>query len=203
MTLLPSSPAAPGLRERISAEFAAAAQTLHAVQNDAALLAAVAAAAEICVTALRSGGKLLLAGNGGSAADAQHVAAEIVARYLFERPGLPAIALTTDSSILTAVGNDYGFEQLFARQLEALGRPGDVFIAYSTSGNSPNILRALDVARAQQLHCIGMTGNRRGAMVDRCTLCIEVPSAHTPRIQEAHALIGHTLCGLIEEALFR
>ena len=157
---------------------------------------------ESCVAALRSGNKILLAGNGGSAADAQHIAGELVSRFLFNRPGLPAVALTTDSSILTAIGNDYGYEKLFARQIQALGRPGDVFIAYSTSGNSPNILEALKEAEARGLTRIGMTGNRKGAMCALCEHLLEVPSPSTPRIQEGHLVLGHLLCELIEGEIF-
>ncbi len=152
---------------------------------------------------LQAGGKLLLAGNGGSAADAQHIAGEFVSRFAFDRPGLPAIALTTDTSILTAIGNDYGFEKLFARQVQALGNKGDVFIAYSTSGKSPNILAALAEARARGLVTVGLTGARQGPMHELCEHLLAVPSTDTPKIQEGHLVLGHTLCGLVESALFR
>jgi D-sedoheptulose 7-phosphate isomerase len=145
---------------------------------------------------------VLLAGNGGSAADAQHIAAEFVSRFAVDRPGLSAIALTTDTSILTAIGNDYGYEKLFARQLQALGNKGDVFIAYSTSGKSPNILLALQEAQTRGLTTIGLTGNRRGPMVDHCEYCLAVPSSDTPKIQEGHLVLGHILCGLVENAMF-
>jgi D-sedoheptulose 7-phosphate isomerase len=149
-----------------------------------------------------AGHKLLIAGNGGSAADAQHIAAEFVSRFNFDRPGLPALALTTDTSILTAVGNDYGYEQLFRRQIEANGVAGDVFLGISTSGNSPNILQALEAARLKGLTTFGLTGDAGGKMRELCDFCLCVPSSDTPRIQEAHILIGHTLCAMVELALF-
>jgi D-sedoheptulose 7-phosphate isomerase len=167
------------------------------------LLARVEAAARACVDCLRNGNKILLAGNGGSAADAQHIAGEFVSRFAFDRPGLPAIALTTDTSILTAIGNDYGYERLFARQLQSHAQKGDVFVGYSTSGESPNILLALEEARSRGVVCIGMTGNRSGSMKNLCDHYLDVPSADTPKIQEGHAVLGHILCGLVERALFR
>jgi D-sedoheptulose 7-phosphate isomerase len=135
-------------------------------------------------------------------ADAQHIAGELVSRFAFDRPGLPAIALTTDTSILTAIGNDYGYAQLFARQIEAHGNANDVFIAYSTSGKSPNILLALEAARGRGLTTIGLSGNRGGPMADRCDHYLAVPSSDTPRVQEAHLVLGHILCGLVENAMF-
>ena len=146
--------------------------------------------------------EILLAGNGGSAADAQHIAGELVSRFAFDRPGLPAIALTTDSSILTAIGNDYGYEKLFARQVQAHSNKGDVFIGYSTSGKSPNILRALEEAQDLGLVCVGLTGNRGGPMQGLCDYLLEIPSDDTPKIQEGHLVLGHILCGLIEKRLF-
>lgn len=167
-----------------------------------ALLAAVEAAAMACVASLKAGGKVLLAGNGGSAADAQHIAGELVSRFAFDRPGLPAVALTTDSSILTAIGNDYGYEKLFARQVQAQGKPGDVLIAYSTSGKSPNVLLAFETARAAGITTIGLTGNRGGPMSALCDHLLEVPAADTPKIQEGHLVLGHILCGIIENEIF-
>lgn len=169
---------------------------------DTRLLGAVAAAARACIACMQSGGKLLLAGNGGSAADAQHIAGEFVSRFEFDRPGMAAVALTTDTSILTAIGNDYGYERLFARQVQALGNRGDVFVGYSTSGRSPNILSGFNMARGQGLICIGLTGNRGGPMSELCDHLLEVPSADTPKIQEGHLILGHILCGLVEGALF-
>ncbi len=150
---------------------------------------------------LRAGGKLLWCGNGGSAADCQHLAAEFVVRFERERPGLAAIALTTDSSILTAAGNDYGYARVFSRQVEALGRRGDALIAISTSGTSPSVIAAVEVARAGGLLTIGLSGGTGGLLRTLCDVCVIVPSARTARIQEMHALIGHTLCGLVDEIL--
>lgn len=169
---------------------------------DTKLLSTVESAAKACISTFKNGGKILLAGNGGSAADAQHIAGEFVSRFAFDRPGLPSIALTTDTSILTAIGNDYGYESLFARQIQANGNKGDIFIGYSTSGKSPNILRAFEEARAQELTCIGMTGNRGGPMRELSDYLLEVPSANTPKIQEGHLVLGHIICGLVEDTLF-
>ena len=176
---------------------------MSAMLADEHLFSVLQAAAQAAIDCLSSGGKILLAGNGGSAADAQHIAGELVSRFMFDRPGLPAIALTTDTSILTAIGNDYGYEKLFARQVQAHGRKGDIFIGYSTSGKSPNILAALEEAWTQGLICIGLTGNRGGPMQELCHHLLEAPSAETPRIQECHAVLGHILCGLIESAIFK
>lgn len=158
--------------------------------------------ADICADAYRRGNKILIAGNGGSAADAQHFAGELVSRFFFDRPALPAIALTTDSSILTAIGNDYGYEKLFERQIEAHGCKGDVFIGLSTSGNSGNILKGLIRSKELGLTTIGLTGATGGKMSELCDYLIKVPSVSTPRIQEIHGLIGHTICAFIEEEIF-
>ena len=190
------------MRDYITAEIARSASLALALSGDARLQEALEAAARASVTCLGDGGKVLLAGNGGSAAQAQHLAAELVSRFAFDREGLPAQALSTDTSILTAIGNDYGFEHLFARQVRAHGRKGDVFIGLSTSGTSPNVLRAFEEARARGLVSVGFTGNRGGPMRELCDHLIEVPSAETPRIQEGHLILGHILCGLIEQALF-
>ncbi|HED7126256.1 TPA: D-sedoheptulose 7-phosphate isomerase [Campylobacter jejuni] len=154
------------------------------------------------VKAYKNGNKTLLAGNGGSAADAQHIAGEFVSRFYFDRPGIASIALSTDTSILTAISNDYGYENLFARQVQAQGVKGDVFIGISTSGNSKNILKALDLCKQQGIISIGLSGASGGAMNELCDYCIKVPSTCTPRIQEAHILIGHIICAIIEEELF-
>jgi D-sedoheptulose 7-phosphate isomerase len=172
------------------------------LREDRALHEALSGSVGACVKCLRRGGKILLAGNGGSAAQAQHVACELVGRFALIRPGLRAVALTTDTSVITALANDLGFERIFARQVEALGAPGDVLVVYSTSGNSPNILCALDAARSLGMHCIGFTGAGGGAMAARCDHLLEVPSRSTPRIQELHLLLGHALCAMIEAALF-
>ena len=190
------------MQDYVETQLAETRRVFDALYADQALRAAVARAAELCVACLRAGGKVLFAGNGGSAADAQHMAGEFVSRFAFDRPGLAAVALTTDTSILTAIGNDYGYEKLFARQVQALGRAGDVFVAYSTSGRSPNILRALEAARAGGVTTVGMTGNRGGPMADLCDLLLAVPSANTPKIQEGHLVLGHILCGLVERAMF-
>ena len=160
----------------------------------------IAAAASAIVTCLRVGGKLIVLGNGGSASDAQHMVAELVGRYAVKRQALAAIALTTNSSSLTAIANDFGFEEIFARQLEALAKPQDVVIAISTSGNSPNVLRAMETAKALGLKKIGLTGNDGGKLRDLVDTCVIVPSDSTPRIQEAHTLIIHILCGIVENA---
>ena len=190
------------LSARIAREFELTLETYRLMQADLVLLAQIEQAVTLCVDALLAGGKLLFVGNGGSAADAQHWAGELVSRFYFERPGLAAIALTTDTSILTAIGNDYGYDYTFARQIEALGRTGDVLLAISTSGNSKNILRAIEAARARGLQIIGFSGESGGAMAAGCTLCFKVPSRDTPKIQEGHEFLGHLICGLIEHALF-
>jgi len=154
------------------------------------------------ISAFRNKNKLLLAGNGGSAADAQHIAAEFVNRFGFDRPALNAIALTTDTSVITSIGNDSGFENVFARQIEALGNEGDVFIGISTSGTSENIIQALHTCRRKKIVTIGLSGIFGGPMKDLCDVCIKVPSDKTPRIQEAHNLIGHIICSLVENELF-
>ena len=186
----------------IAGEFAKALANMQALAGDVALHADLQRAVSLCVQALRDGRKLLFAGNGGSAADAQHWAGELVSRFYYDRPGLAAIALTTDSSILTAVGNDYGYDYTFARQIEALGQAGDVCIAISTSGNSPNILRAAQAARARGMHVLGFTGRGGGKLAPLADICFRMPSDETPRIQEGHEFIGHLLCALIESQMF-
>ena len=150
----------------------------------------------------KRGNKTLIAGNGGSAADAQHIAGELVSKLYFDRPGLPSIALTTDSSIMTAIGNDYGYEKLFARQIKANGINGDIFIGISTSGNSSNIVEALTTCKNIGLTTVGLTGQNSCKMDDFCDYCIKVPSNDTPRIQESHILIAHIICSVVEEAMF-
>jgi D-sedoheptulose 7-phosphate isomerase len=157
---------------------------------------ALAEAAEAVIAALESGGTVYFCGNGGSAADAQHLAAELAGRYLLDRPALPAVALSTNTSAVTAIGNDFGFEQVFSRQLEGLGTPGDVLVAISTSGNSANVLRAVESAR------VGMTGAGGGRLARRCDVALRTPSDSTPRIQEGHIALGHALCELVERALY-
>ncbi len=170
------------------------------VARQAQVIEQISAALADC---FRRGGKVLLCGNGGSAADAQHVAGEFVNRFRFDHPALPAIALTTDTSILTAIGNDSAFEFVFSRQVEALGRPGDVLVGISTSGKSPDVLRALEAARRNGLTTIGFTGEKGAEhMKPLCNLCLAVPSNETPRIQEAHIFAWHVICGTVEQALF-
>jgi D-sedoheptulose 7-phosphate isomerase len=160
-------------------------------------------AADLCTTSLKNGNKLILAGNGGSAADAQHLAGELVNRFGFERPGLSAIAITTDTSIITSISNDYGFERLFARQIEAIGKKGDVLISLSTSGSSANIVEGIKEAKKAGITTIGLTGRSGGKMAHLCDLCLMIPSDEAPRIQEAHILIGHIICSLVENSIFR
>jgi D-sedoheptulose 7-phosphate isomerase len=185
----------------INAAFKEGAELRLSVARDCG--PAIVSAAQAIALCLRSGGKLLFFGNGGSAADAQHLAAEFVGRFVLERRALPAVALTTDSSILTAVGNDYGFDRVFSRQIEALGQAGDVAIGISTSGNSPNVIAALKLARSQNLKTIGLAGKDGGQL----RLCSDIPlvvaSPNTARVQECHIAIGHLLCELVEMDLFQ
>ncbi len=157
---------------------------------------------KVMVSSLQHGGKILFAGNGGSASDAQHIAGEFLSRLNYDRSPLAGLALTTDTSVLTAVGNDYGYEHIFSRQVAGLGRPGDVFVGISTSGRSPNILAALDAARQNGLHAVGFTGAKGGAMADRCELILNAPSDRTPIIQQLHITAAHIICGLVESTLF-
>jgi len=180
-----------------------AAILMSSISKDDALIATIESAALACVEALRMGNKILLAGNGGSAADAQHIAGELVSRFAFDRPGLSAVALTTDTSILTAIGNDYGYDKLFSRQIQAIGRAGDIFLGYSTSGNSENIIKGFEMARSLGIITIGFTGNRNGKVNCLSDFLIAVPSADTPKIQEGHLVLGHILCGLIENIIFK
>jgi D-sedoheptulose 7-phosphate isomerase len=191
------------MQKYIQLQISEAQRVMAAMLSDGRLLSSIEACAEALIRSLKSGNKILLAGNGGSAADAQHIAGEFVSRFAFDRPGLPAIALTTDTSILTAIGNDYGYELLFSRQIQALGASGDVFIGYSTSGKSPNIIRAFQEARSKGLVCVGLTGNRGGPMHELCDHLLEVPSADTPKIQEGHLVLGHILCGIVENVIFK
>ena len=183
------------IQQRI-AEHINLAQALYQQQGEK-----IEMAASVLAWALKTGKKVLFCGNGGSAADAQHLAAEFVGRYLLEREGLPAIALTTDTSILTAVANDYDFANVFARQVQALGNNGDVLIGISTSGNSPNVVRAIEVAKAKGIATIGFTGQGGGKMRELCDVCLAVDSKVTARTQEMHILMGHILCELLDGVL--
>lgn len=174
-------------------------QVKQSILDDERLMMLMQDAAEACIRALKSGSKLILFGNGGSAADAQHLAAELTGRYLRERRALPAIALTTNSSCVTAIGNDYSYERVFSRQIEGLGNRGDIAIGISTSGNSPNVISAFRTARKMGLVTIGLTGSTGGDLRSESDYCLCIPSTHTPRIQEAHILLGHILCEIIEE----
>lgn len=186
----------------VVSEFEASLAVKQRIVEDPQLMQQVASMGHLLIDRYRQGNKLLVAGNGGSAADAQHIAAEFVSRFNFDRPGLPALALTTDTSILTAVGNDYGYDRLFSRQVEANGVAGDVFLGISTSGNSANVLEALRACSDKGIMSFGLTGESGGSMLELCDYCLCVPSRDTPRIQEAHILIGHTLCAMVEMALF-
>jgi len=190
------------LKAMIHGEIDKSLRTLEAIRSDAPLLEAVEHIALHCVARLKAGNKVLFAGNGGSAADAQHLAGEFVSRFNYDRPGLAGIAITTDTSVMTAIGNDYGYEYVFARQIESLAREGDVFIALSTSGKSPNILAAITAAKALGVYVVGMTGHSGGAMLDACDAIIRVPSSETPKVQEGHIVLGHILCGLVESLYF-
>ncbi|AGV48291.1 D-sedoheptulose 7-phosphate isomerase [Campylobacter jejuni] len=190
------------LNSYIKGHFADSILVKEQILKDENLITLIKNASLEVIKAYKNGNKTLLAGNGGSAADAQHIAGEFVSRFYFDRPGIASIALTTDTSILTAIGNDYGYENLFARQVQAQGVKGDVFIGISTSGNSKNILKALEFCKQKEIISIGLSGASGGAMNELCDYCIKVPSTCTPRIQEAHILIGHIICAIVEEELF-
>lgn len=192
------------MKRTIAAELAKTISNFQAMAASSEIADRIVETVDLCTTALRAGNRLMFAGNGGSAADAQHWAGELVSRFYYDRPGLAAIALTTDTSILTAIGNDYGYDYVFARQVEALGQSGDVLLVISTSGRSPNILRAIAAARSRGISVIGFTGGGEGgADLERlCEVCFRVPSTETPRIQEGHEFIGHTVCALIEAAMY-
>jgi len=188
--------------DSIAQHFRRSASVLQGAADDHGLLATIEKITGAVEGALRAGHKILLAGNGGSAADAQHIAAEFISRFKFDRDPLPAIALTTDTSILTAVGNDYGFEHIFSRQLRGLGRRGDVFIALSTSGRSPNILAGLRTAREMAIETIGFTGSHDNPMPNLCDHCLIAPTDETAIVQQIHMVAAHAICGLVETRLF-
>jgi D-sedoheptulose 7-phosphate isomerase len=187
---------------RVCRMIEASIATKRQLLESAEVISAVAKVSEILVAALDRGNKLLLFGNGGSAADAQHIAAEFVGRFAFDRPALPALALSVNTSCVTAIGNDYGFERVFARQIEALGRSGDVAVGISTSGNSPNVLQGLAAAKELRLHTVAFAGRTGGKMKDAADYCLCVPSSETPRIQECHILLGHMISELVEDTIF-
>ena len=190
------------LRKKIAEDLGSALSVYRAMLEDVALHGQLAELAESCLHTLRRGGKILFAGNGGSFADSQHLAAEFVSRLQFDRAPLPSIALATNSSSMSAIGNDYGYDQIFARELRALAGPHDLFIPITTSGNSQNILEAVDVARELSVRSTGFTGQSGGKLAAACH-CLRVPSLRTERIQEGHILLGHILCGLVEHAYFK
>lgn len=186
----------------VKEEIAQSIATKQAILDNEEILAKIEKAAQIMTDAYKNGHSALLAGNGGSAADAQHLAGELVNKFYFDRPGIPAHSLSTDTSVMTAIGNDIGYKYLFSRQIQAQGSKGDVFIGISTSGNSENIVEALKMCREKGITSIGLTGNKPCQMDDLADLCIKVPSDCTPRIQESHILIGHVICAIVEENLF-
>ncbi len=190
------------MRSLIKNELQKSQELIVAMQTNQVLLETAEAIAQHCIQSLKNGGKIMFAGNGGSAADSQHLAAELVCRLSYNRPAMAAMALTTDTSALTAIGNDYSFDYLFSRQLEALGQPGDVFIGISTSGKSPNILKALEVARSKGLITLGFSGRLAPELTKHCDLVLNIPSHETAKIQEGHIIMGHIICALIEEALY-
>lgn len=186
----------------IKNEVAASAETKQKILEDVAFLEKIAEVIRASVAVYKGHHKILIAGNGGSAADAQHFAAELVGRYGFDRPSLPALALTTDTSNLTAIGNDYGYEYVFSRQLEGMGVAGDLFIGISTSGHSENILNAFVSAKEKGITTVALTGRDGGKMADAADITLIVPSESTPRIQESHLLIEHMICDAIEKEMF-
>lgn len=185
----------------VRTEIASAIQMLQALLADESALHAVQRIADIGATAIRGGNKIIFCGNGGSAADSQHLAAELVGKLSLNRPAMAALALTVDTSALTAIGNDYGFEHVFSRQVEALGRTGDVLVGISTSGGSRNVLTALQAARRMGIATVAMTGAKPGPMVDVADVWLAIPHSETQKIQEGHIILGHAFCGLIETAI--
>ena len=177
-------------------------ETKQAIYSNEALLDVIVEVASRCVALYKTDKKTILAGNGGSAADAQHIAAELVGRYGFDRPSIPSLALTTDTSNLTAIGNDYGYDQVFSRQLAGMGQEGDIFFGISTSGNSQNLINAFEVAKEKGITTVALVGKDGGKMAQMADLAIVVPSDSTPRIQESHILIGHIICDIIEKEIF-
>lgn len=191
------------LASYIRQEIKNSVSTKQKLLKDEALLKKIEKAAQACLETFKQGGKVILAGNGGSAADAQHIAAEFVNQLCFDRPALSSIALTTDTSILTAISNDRGYNEIYSRQIEANGKPGDLFIGISTSGNSDNIIEALKACQKQKIITVGWSGESGGKMKQYCDHCLCVPSTETPRIQESHILIGHIICAIVEDSLFK
>jgi D-sedoheptulose 7-phosphate isomerase len=191
-----------GFEQRVSRSIRASISVKELLLENVEAVTIIAKVGELLVDAFRKGNKVLLFGNGGSAADAQHIAAEFVGRFAFDRPALPALALAVNTSCVTAIGNDYGFDRVFSRQIEALAHSGDVAVGISTSGNSPNVLDAVSVARKMRLHTVALTGSTGGKLKNAVDHCFCVPSKETPRIQECHILVGHIISELVEEAIF-
>lgn len=189
--------------EFVTKEIKSSVEAKKKLLDDPQLMKQLVAVTDEIIAAYKRGNKTILAGNGGSAADAQHIAAEFVSRFYFDRPGLPSISLSSDPSVVTAIGNDYGYENLFARQIEAHGKPGDVFIAISTSGKSPNVLKAIEKAKAMQVKTVALTSTKGKDMAKVCDFALMVNSEVTPKIQESHICLGHAICAAVEEALFR
>ena len=190
------------MKNYIIKQITDSAATKQAILENEPLLDVIVAVAQACVEVYRHGKKTILAGNGGSAADAQHIAAELVGRYGFDRPSIPSLALTTDTSNLTAIGNDYGYDKVFSRQLEGMGQEGDLFIGISTSGNSQNIINAFESAKERGITTVALVGRDGGKMGSLADYAIIIPSNATPRIQESHILIGHIICDIIEKEIF-
>ena len=190
------------MKEYIKNQIRSSYETKQKIYENEALIEIIEKVASKCVEIYRNGKKTIIAGNGGSAADAQHIAAELVGRYGFDRPSLPSLALTTDTSNLTAIGNDYGYDKVFSRQLEGMGQEGDIFIGISTSGNSVNIINAFESAKEKGIMTVALTGRDGGKMAQMADIAIVVPSNDTPRIQESHILIGHIICDIIEKEIF-
>jgi D-sedoheptulose 7-phosphate isomerase len=188
--------------QRVRRSIEASIAVKQLLLGSADLVSGMARVSEVLIAALKKGNKLLLFGNGGSAADSQHIAAEFVGRFAFDRPALPALALSVNTSALTAIGNDYGFDVVIARQIEALGRAGDVAIGISTSGNSPNVLQGVAAAKKMGLHTVALTGATGGKLKTAVDYCLCAPSNETPRIQECHILIGHIISELAEQTIF-
>jgi D-sedoheptulose 7-phosphate isomerase len=190
------------MKEYIKDQIKKSYETKQDIYNNDELLNKIEDVAKKCVALYKTDKKTILAGNGGSAADAQHIAAELVGRYGFDRPSIPSLALTTDTSNLTAIGNDYGYDQVFSRQLDGMGQSGDIFIGISTSGNSQNLINAFKVAKKKNILSVALVGKDGGEMAKMADIPLVVPSDSTPRIQESHILIGHIICDIIEKEIF-
>ena len=192
-----------GTEQYLRGEIEASIQTKVKLLEDSSILASLCKITDVCIQTFKNGGKTMFAGNGGSAADAQHLSAAFVSRFYFDRPALPSLALSSDPSVVTALGNDYGYDNLFARQVQAHGRKGDVFFGLSTSGKSPNVLKGIAMAKEMGLVTVAFTSTKGIDMASLCDYAIVVPSTANPRIQESHIAIGHALCAAVEEALFK